>query len=113
MINEFVRRDLKLFRSTAIQLVAAAVTLFTNILDDPLAESVTEDLAGVGRVVDYLRLGAKGGCPGVSGVFLPTDTLYNMAAQTVARFRSGIGVGVVDAVGPVREVYTYLECSEG
>lgn len=100
LIDIFEQRGLKLFRSTAIQLVAAAVTLFTNILDSPLSQSATEDLAYVHRVVEHLRFGGKVGCPGVSGMFLPTDTLYCMAAQTVERVRRG-------EMGNGREVYSY------
>ncbi|KAL0640681.1 hypothetical protein Q9L58_000352 [Maublancomyces gigas] len=105
LIDTFEQRGLKLFRSTAIQLVAAVVTLFTNILDSPLSQSATEDLAYVHRVVEHLRLGTKVGCPGVNGVFLPTDTLYHMAAQTVERVRRG---EVVEG----REVYSYRGCLE-
>lgn len=94
LIDLFERSHLKLSRSTAVSLVATTVTLFVNILDNPLSESVVEDLDHIKRVADYLRVGSEKGCPGVSSAFLPTERLYSMALQTVVRSKSGAGMRV-------------------
>lgn len=75
-------------------MVAAQVTLFTHVLNDPLAASVTADLCDLRKVVDFMRAGVAQGCPGVGPVFLPTETLYDMAAGTAARARARSGIGV-------------------
>lgn len=92
LIGAFEQRGLKLQRSTAMQLLSAQLTLFTHVLDDPRAASVAADMRDVRRIVEYIRVGAGNGCPGVSPVWLPVETLYNMAVGTVERARSGIGV---------------------
>lgn len=93
LIDFLQRRNLKLLRSTAIHLVAATVTLFTNILHNPLAESTAGDMRHIKRVSEYLRSAVENGCPKVSEMFFLTYTLYSMASQTIARFQSGIGTG--------------------
>lgn len=99
LISAFDQRGLRLFRSTAVQLVAAQVTVFTHVLDDPLAASAAADLCDLHKVVDCLRAGVAQGCPGVSAVFLPAETLYDMAVGTVARARARRGIGVEGGCG--------------
>lgn len=94
LISTFDQRGLRLFRSTAVQLIAAQVTVFTHVLDDPLAASATADLRDLRKVADCVRAGVAQGCPGVGAAFLPAETLYDMAVGTVARARARSGIGV-------------------
>lgn len=79
----------EILRSTAIHLVTAAVILFTNVLENPLSESVPEDLKSMRRVSEYLRGAVERGCPRINEMFFLMYTLSSMASQTVVRFQSG------------------------
>lgn len=113
LIDFLEKRNIKMLRSIAIYLVAAAVTLFANILDDPLSDSVVEDLPYLKRVCEYLRAELEKGCLSISEMFFLTYTLYSMASQTVARFQMGIfGAGAIIDGGngdvAVSDIYQHL-----